>query len=41
MLIKEKRIKERIKKVQKKDERVVKAVEELKRSEVKMLKEEK
>jgi len=37
MLIKE----ERIKKVQKKDERVVKAVEELKRSEVKMLKEEK
>ena len=41
MLIKEKRIKERIKKVQKKDERVVKAVEELKRSEVKILKEEK
>jgi len=41
MLIKEERIKERIKKVQKKDERVVKAVEELKRSEVKMLKEEK
>jgi len=41
MLIKEERIKERIKKVQKKDKRVVKAVEELKRSEVKMLKEEK
>jgi len=40
MLIEEERIKERIKKVQKKDERVVKAVEELKRLGVKMLKEE-
>jgi len=39
MLIEEERIKERIKKVQKKDERVVKVVEELKRSGVKMLKE--
>jgi len=39
MLIEEESLKERIKKVQKKDERVVKAVEELKRSGVKMLKE--
>ena len=39
MLIEEESLKERIKKVQKKDERVVKVVEELKRSGVKMLKE--
>jgi len=38
MLIKEESLKERIKKMQKKNERVVKAVEELKRSGVKTLK---
>ena len=38
MLIKEKSLKEKIKKIQKKDERVVKVVEELKRSGVKTLK---
>jgi len=38
MLIKEESLKERIKKMQKKNERVVKVVEELKRSGVKTLK---
>ena len=40
-LIEEKCLKKKIKKAQKKDERVVKAVEELKRLGIKILKEEK
>jgi len=40
-LIEEKYLKKKIKKAQKKDERVVKAVEELKRLGIKILKEEK
>jgi len=40
MIIEERNLKERIKKVQKEDEKVVKAVEELKRAGIKMLKDE-
>jgi len=40
MIIEEKNLKERIKRVQKGDEKVVKAVEELKKTGVKMLKDE-
>ena len=39
-IIEEGNLKERIKRVQKRDEKVVKAVEELKRAEIKMLKDE-
>jgi len=40
MIIEERNLKERIKKVQKEDKKVVKAVEELKRAGIKMLKDE-
>ena len=41
MIIEERNLKERIKKVQKEDKKVVKAVEELKRAGIKMLKNKK
>ena len=40
MIIEERNLKERIKKVQKGDKRIVKVVKELKRAEIKMLKDE-
>ena len=40
MIIKEENLKERIKRVQEENERIVKAVEELKRAGIKMLKDE-